>query len=128
MINFIKNNYPGWFVRVHYDSSIDKSIICELECLSYLDDDKNNSNNGTNKLYDIVDFCNIEKMPIDFHKTWNASYMHGMKWRWLPIGDSFVDFFSSRDTDAWMSSREIASVDVWMKSNTLFHIMRGIFK
>lgn len=51
--------------------------------------------------------------------------MHGMTWRWLPIGDSFVDFVASRDTDAWISKRELDSVKVWMESNTVFHVMRG---
>ena len=51
--------------------------------------------------------------------------MHGMTWRWLPIGDSFVDFVASRDTDAWISQRELDSVKVWMESNTVFHVMRG---
>ena len=117
LIKFIYLNYPNWSVRVYYDSTIDKSIICELECYNY-----------KNEIYlDIVDTCNIEQMPIDlFEKnTWDASYMHGMTWRWLPLGDSFVDYFSSRDTDAWMSKREVDSVNVWLKSNTLFHVMRG---
>ncbi len=48
-----------------------------------------------------------------------------MTWRWLPIGDSFVDFVASRDTDAWISKRELDSVKVWMESNTVFHVMRG---
>jgi len=51
--------------------------------------------------------------------------MHGMTWRWLPIGDSFVDFVASRDTDAWISQRELDSVKVWLESNTVFHVMRG---
>lgn len=47
-----------------------------------------------------------------------------MSWRWLPIGDNFVDFVASRDTDAWISQRELESVNVWLNSNTLFHVMR----
>lgn len=48
-----------------------------------------------------------------------------MTWRWLPIGDSFVDFMASRDTDTWLIQRELDSVNVWMNSSTVFHIMRG---
>lgn len=51
-----------------------------------------------------------------------------MSWRWLPIGDTFVDYVASRDTDAWISTREIDSVNVWLKSNTIFHVMRGTIK
>jgi hypothetical protein len=45
--------------------------------------------------------------------------------RWLPIGDNLIDFFSSRDTDSWITNRELDSVKVWLNSNTLFHVMRG---
>ena len=94
--------------------------------------------------YDNVDFCNIEmdvklkpEMVIlnekDFEKInfnlsfsqLNLSYVHAMMWRFLPIGDSFVDVFSSRDTDSHLLQREVDSVNVWLKSNTIGHIMRG---
>ena len=48
-----------------------------------------------------------------------------MKWRWLPIGDSFVDIFSSRDSDSYFLQREVDSVNVWLSSNKPGHIMRG---
>ena len=112
-----KKHYPDWIVRIYYDESIDKSIICEIECLKY--------KNNFNLFLDNVDFCNVEKLPYDTSKLWNANYMHGMTWRWLPIGDSFVDYVGSRDTDAWISQRELDSVHVWMNSSNVFHIMRG---
>jgi hypothetical protein len=119
LIKIIHKLYPNWLIRIYYDSTIDESVICDLEC--YKNEDDNN-------YFDIVDLCDIEQMPIYLSKyTWNASYMHGMTWRWLPLGDSFVDYFSSRDTDAWMSKREVDSVNVWLKSNTLFHVMRGFY-
>ena len=117
LIKIINKLYPNWLIRVYYDSSINKSIICELECYK----------NELNEYYDLADLCDIEQLPIDLSENniWDASYMHGMTWRWLPLGDSFVDYFSSRDTDAWMSKREVDSVNVWLQSNTLFHVMRG---
>jgi hypothetical protein len=42
----------------------------------------------------------------------------------LPLGDSFVDYFMSRDTDSLIIDREVESFNVWLKSETLFHIMR----
>lgn len=117
LINIIKIKYPEWIVKIYHDSSIDKSIICELECAK-------TNNNDT--YLDIVDFCDIESIPFDLISTWNASYMHGMTWRWLPQGDSFIDYYASRDSDAYISQREIDSVNVWLNSNTIFHIMRGI--
>ena len=120
LAELVKKHYPEWIVRIHYDESIDKSIVCEIECLKH--------KNNFNLFLDNVDFCNIEKLPQDTAKTWNAHYMHGMTWRWLPIGDGFVDFVGSRDTDAWIAQRELDSVNVWMNANTVFHVMRGEYK
>ena len=54
------------------------------------------------------------------------SYMHESMWRFLSIGDSFVDVFMSRDTDSYLIDREVDSVKIWDNSNTIGHIMRGI--
>jgi hypothetical protein len=108
----VKKLFPDWIIRINHDSSIDKSIICEMECLNY----------------DNIDFCNVEKLPYDlsgYSKEWNASHMHGMTWRWLLIGDSFVDYFNSRDTDSSISQREVDAVHYWIyESEKLFHVMR----
>ena len=50
-----------------------------------------------------------------------------MEWRWFPIGDIFVQVFSSRDSDSKIIQRELDSVDVWLKSNKSGHIMRGFY-
>jgi hypothetical protein len=116
----IRKFYPNWLMRVYYDKSINKSYICQLEC---------NSN-------DNVDFCNIEKINYKinneksvFNKsnTLNLTYLHAMKWRWLPIGDSFVDIFMSRDTDSFILKREVDAVHEWLFNSTkVAHLMRGI--
>ena len=109
--------YPGWIMRIYYDKSINQSIICEYECLK---------DEVTGKYTDIIDFCNINEIPFGNPiKTWDAQYMHSMKWRFLPIGDPFVDMFMSRDLDSWIIEREVAAVKEWFDSNTLFHVMRG---
>lgn len=115
----IKRKYQGWIMRIYYDNSIDKSFICELECLK---DEKN-------VLLDNVDFCNVQKLPIgNLNKeTWSVSNLHAMMWRWLLIGDSFVDVFLSRDSDSMIIQREIDSVNVWLNSSKIIHIMRGKF-
>ena len=101
-----------------YDKSINQSIICEYECLK---------DDVTGKYTDIIDFCNINEIPFGNPiKTWDAQYMHSMKWRFLPIGDPFVDMFMSRDLDSWIIEREVAAVKEWFDSNTLFHVMRGL--
>ena len=48
-------------------------------------------------------------------------------WRWFPIGDRFVDLWSSRDTDSMIHQREVDAVDAWLQSDKLVHIMRGIY-
>ncbi|CAF0910827.1 unnamed protein product [Brachionus calyciflorus] len=114
LVRNIKLKYPGWLMRIYHDNSIDKSVKCKLECMWDQDE---------SRFFDLVDFCNIEKFPNGL-QTINLKYMHGMTWRWLPLGDSFVDFFLSRDTDSLIEQREIDSFNVWFKSNTLFHVMR----
>ena len=42
----------------------------------------------------------------------------------IVIGDSFVDVFSSRDTDSYVYKREADSAEVWLKSDKVGHIMR----
>ena len=113
-------------MRVYHDSSIDPNLKCELECLK--------DENGN--LLDNVDFCNIEQVPghqnpklnynIGFESYWIATYMHPMKWRWFPISDPFVDAFMSRDTDSLILQREVDSVNAWLESDKVGHIMRGI--
>ena len=113
----IKSMYPGWIMRVYHDDTIDPKIKCEIECLK----------DETNNLIDNTDFCNINKLPIkgSFNKTWQANYMHKMKWRWFPIGDDFVNVFLSRDSDSPIIQREIDAVDAWLKTDMAAHIMRG---
>jgi hypothetical protein len=114
----IRKLYPGWFMRVYYDDSVDKSIICDIECTRDVE---------TNELIDNSDFCNVNSLKLKLNEegvVLNANYTHKMKWRWFPIGDSFVDVFSSRDTDSFILQREVDSVNVWLKSNKIGHVMR----
>ena len=111
----VAKHYPGWIMRIYYDKSINQSIICDYECLK---------DEVTGKYTNI---CNINEIPFGNPvKTWDAQYMHSMKWRFLPIGDPFVDMFISRDLDSWIIEREVAAVKEWFNSNTLFHVMRGL--
>ncbi len=117
LTRLIKKYYPNWFIRIYHDDTILESIKCEIECQK----DENN------KLIDNSDFCDINKLPVSlFNKEtfWSVS-IHKMMWRWLPIGDNFVDTFVSRDSDSLIIQREIDSVQVWLNSNKIGHIMRG---
>ena len=113
--------YPGWLMRVYYDNTIFKSTICDVEC----------SRDEYDNLIDNSDFCNSNQLYLNFgdylnNRIFNADYMHSTKWRWLPIADSLVDVFSSRDSDSFILDREIDSVNVWLNSTKPGHIMRGI--
>jgi hypothetical protein len=114
--------YPNWTVRVYYDSRIlNASQVCHYECK-----------------YKQVSFCDINHIPfttadyLDYNNVFETnssvvkkySYMHGMMWRWLPISDSFVDYFASRDVDSTLIQREKDSVDEWLNKRKLFHVMR----
>jgi hypothetical protein len=93
-----------------------ESLKCEIECLK---------DEQTNELYDNIDFCNVNELAFDFSKNWNGSYILPTVWRFLPIGDSFVDIFLSRDSDSNLQERELHAVNEWLNSSTLFHIMRA---
>ena len=138
-VELAEKRYPSWIVRIYYNESVLPNISCLVEC--HQNRKKNNS------YYDNADFCNINKITnsiIDLNDTWDANYTHAMSWRWyklsglnieenffpffsfrLPLGDTFVDYFASRDIDGWLIEREVGAVNEWMNSNTLFHIMRG---
>jgi hypothetical protein len=122
----IKEFYPDWLLRIYHDDTIDESSICDIQCFLY---------NQT--LLDNVDFCFIKNLNLNFYALYDinekivsnnvldASYIHAMKWRWLPLGDNFVDIFSSRDTDSLIIKREIDSMETWIfHSNKSAHIMR----
>lgn len=116
--HLIRLKYKGYTARVHYDSTVNESIRCRLEC----------------EYSDVLDFCNMNEFSTSlnemFGKTANVidmKYLHKMMWRFLPIGDSFVDVIMSRDTDSFFTDREVDAVNAWLNSNKPFHIMRGLF-
>lgn len=47
-----------------------------------------------------------------------------MMWRFEAIDDPEVEIMMSRDTDTRIWEREVISVNAWLKSDKLFHIMR----
>lgn len=61
-----KKIYPGWVIRVYYDKSINKSIICDIEC--HQDNDQ--------EYVDNIDFCNAEKIELNFNgEILNGDYI-----------------------------------------------------
>ena len=113
IIKGAKEIYPGWTIRVFHDENLSEREICDLECFK-------NEENG--EIFDNIDFCNIHAMV---YVKWSPSYLIKTFWRWLPIGDIFVDYILSRDTDSCLVERERDAVDAWLNSKKLFHLMRG---
>ena len=76
--------YPGWVLRIYHDSSVDLRSIRELQCS-----------------YDHVDFYYMS----------NKSVTPPRMWRFLSIGDPFVDickyhhFYCSRSVVAFFEDR-----------------------
>jgi hypothetical protein len=93
LVRQVKQVYPGWVIRVHYDSTVNESIVCELQCAT--------DEHGL--MYDNVDFCDAERLPVRLsepNEFYNASVMHKMMWRFVPVNDRFVDVVIFRDTDS----------------------------
>ena len=95
LISLAKNIYPKWLVRVYYNQNHDdrmglNKLKCELECK-----------------YINVDFCNVNKLTdkhfvdTNYENTngdlWKAKDLNSAIWKWLPVGDTFVDLFLSID-------------------------------
>lgn len=113
VVSQVKQFYPDWTMRVYHDSSISPIVQCELECLKAPDGSFMNN----------VDFCDIESIGYG-RRVWSAKDIQNEMWRFMPIGESFVDAFMSRDSDSLILRREKDSVDVWLQSNKVGHIMR----
>jgi hypothetical protein len=111
-----------WSIRYYYDHTINKNLICQVECLR-------NESNG--EYLDNADFCDMDNLKFTFsdfllNRTYNASDIWGTMWRYFTIYDSFVDVFSARDSDSDILQREVDSVNFWLdKKDKLGHIMRG---
>jgi len=116
IIKGAKKIYPEWIIRVFHDGNLSEKEICDLECFK---------NEKSGEFFDNIDFCDIHDLA---YKNWSPNGLIKTFWRWLPIGDIFVDYFLSRDTDSCLLERERDAVDSWLNSNKLFHIMRGRYK
>jgi hypothetical protein len=74
----VKQLYKDWTMRVYYDNSINKSVICQVECAT--------DDNGS--LLNVADFCNVNEIYMTF-----TDYVEGRRravlksmdatmWRW----------------------------------------------
>ena len=104
-INESKYFYPNWRVRVYYHN-----FPMKIEQILQIE-----------KEYPNVDFCNSSDIPLLGDIT---SFISGRLHRFIAIADPFVDVFMSRDIDSPILEREVTSVNEWLLSQKLFHVMR----
>lgn len=91
-----KEIYSGWICRFYIDDTIPESI---KKCLKTFD--------------------NVEIVEMPRHESSEA-----MLWRFLPASEDDVEVMISRDADSWLSYREFACVEEFLKSEKTFHIIR----
>lgn len=101
--------YPGWIVRIYHNLTTDDTR--NWKTLESIVDLEHNVH---------IDLCNATNI-INSRKLED---IFAMTWRWLPLLDSMVDVFMSRDSDSRILSREEHAVREWLASNWMFHIMR----
>ena len=88
--------FPDWVCRFYVGKNTDPFVIDELRR-----------------------FNNVEVVDTGIHGT-----MKSMVWRFTACSDSNVSIVLSRDTDSRLSVREVEAVDMWLKSEKDFHIIR----
>ena len=108
-IKLIQEAYPGWIIRIYHDDLIDQETVCQYECANSL-----------------IDFCQVNQLPNFIANTVNRKHMLSNVWKWLPLGDDFVDAFIVKNIQSYLFMDEKNSVNEWYnKSSNLFYIVMG---
>lgn len=94
-LRLAKEIYPDWICRVYL---FKETLGLKDEILSY----------GNSEVVEVNEM---------------GSFVSTM-YRFLPLAESDVSYFISRDTDSRLSMREKEAVDEWIKDGTDFHIMK----
>lgn len=94
-----KIHFPEWTVRVYHDNTVPSDILNQLRDLDvHLHEMINDNPNKGGFLRSI--------------------------WRFIPLFDSDVIYFISRDCDSRLSERDRIAVNEWITSGKRFHIVR----
>ncbi len=88
--------YPGWVCRFYVDNTVPPAILEQLS-----------------------ERTNVEIVKMKQKGDWQSMF-----WRFYPAGEADVEALIVRDVDSRLSWRERTAVDVWLKSEQPFHIMR----
>jgi len=98
-IKLAKEHFPDWTVYIYYNKTVPSEKI---------------------DLYKTMG----AKTILCENVGENLSNWEGMFWRFLPLDDSTVDAWLSRDADSRLSAREAGFVNQWLDSGKSFHIIR----
>ncbi|MDQ9022355.1 tetratricopeptide repeat protein [Acinetobacter sichuanensis] len=90
-----KEIFPEWTIRFYVDETVPQHVITRLSQL------------GAQIIY-----VSEQQRKIS-----------GLFWRFFVVDDPNVKYFLIRDADSFLSYREKAAVDEWLKSSKWFHIM-----
>lgn len=94
-LSLIKKYYPDWYIYVYHNQDLDKSELIHFQ-----------------------EYSNFEcKLITD-------QSLNAMQWRFLPNDENDVELFICRDVDSRITERELVSVNEWIESNKILHIMR----
>jgi len=94
-INLIKEFYPDWHIYLYHNQDFDVT--------------------------ELVNKVNYDKFET---KLITDTSISAMQWRFLPNDDEDVELFIVRDADSRITQREKTSVEEWIKSGKILHIMR----
>jgi hypothetical protein len=71
IIRQAKSLYKGWIIRIYYNNSINKTIICDLECK-----------------YDNVYFCDVNHVPFKYQSNINMFKINEKGMRKISISNN----------------------------------------
>jgi len=99
-VKLAKIYYPEWICRFYLDDTVPSDVINQLK------------EEGADVLYE---------------KDYKSSVNVKMCRRFLPLLDTNVDVWISRDTDSRLTRRESIAVKEWIDSDKTCHIMRDAY-
>ena len=91
-------HFPEWEIRIYHNDSVPVSFINE--------------------------YIEMGAKCIPCKNKGTDMNWEGMFWRFLPLDDSTVDYWISRDADSRVSSREFKMVEEWIASGKTLHCIR----
>jgi protein O-GlcNAc transferase len=109
-------NNPTYNIGAIKNAELAQTFYPDFECWFYI--------HKESVPQETIDKLNLLANTKIIFKTGDLSKNKPMMWRFEAIDEPDVEIMLSRDTDTRFLLREKLAVEEWLKSNTLFHIMR----